>query len=158
MSVDYPPTTEYTLESAHSSVEEDLASAEDRLQSLEDDDDATDKALAKARSRLNTLQNHREALEWGIDQWSKDAAVALTAFTAQTRARTLDTINDKTVGSVGGEETRVWLIASSLDSAPWLDPDDDLVGDYRNTGSLPPALQDWLDSLVTDLNDLSSGN
>lgn len=158
MTMDYPPSTELTLEASLSNVEEELEAAKDRLGELEDDDDAKKSALREARSRVGSLSNHADGLRWAIDAWGEEAEVRLTAFTAQSRARTLDTINNKTIGTIGAEETRVWLIAAALDAAPWLDASDDIEGDYRNTGNLPPALQDWLDSEVEDLNDLSPGN
>jgi len=167
MTVDYPPSTELTLSAALSNLEDDLAEAQDRVDELEADENAKQSALAEAHSRVNTLENHRKGLQWaihgdnsegGFDGWGENTEIRVTAFTAQSRARTLDTINNKTVGTIGAEETRVWLIAAALDTAPWLDAGDDLEGDYRNTGSLPPALQDWLDSQVEQLNDLSAGN
>jgi exonuclease VII small subunit len=155
---DYPPSWDVSLEEALSSVEADLEDARGRVDKLEDDEDATNDALAEAYSRRQRLESNRDALEWAVQQFGEGARVSMTAFTATTRARTLDEIQRTAVGQVGNEETRIWLLAAALDDAPWLDPGDDLADAYRITGELPPALQDYLDDQLTDLNDLSEGN
>jgi len=155
---DYPPSWDVTLEEALSTVKGDLEDAESRVDEFEADEDATDEALAEAYSRRQRLESNRDALEWAIQQFRSEARIKMTAFTATTRARTLDEIQRTAVGQVGNEETRIWLLAAALDDAPWLDSGDELGDAYRITGELPPALQDYLDDQLTDLNDLSEGN
>jgi len=131
---DYPPTREWTLGDA-------LADAEARA---DGDDDAA--------------ETHTSGLQWAVDQFGADAQVELRAFTTTTRDRALDTANRKTVGALGTQELRTWLVAAALEDAPWLDGDEDLTATKRVTGELPPALSDWLDAELSELNDLSEGN
>lgn len=155
---DYPPSREFTLTSALAGVEDDLSDAEQRIERLEDDEDAQDSALAEARQSRQAAESQRGGLEWAIREFGEDARVCLEAFTATTRARTLDEVRASTVGSVGSEETRIWLLAAALSEAPWLDGDEDLPKAYRITGELPPPVQDYLDDVLEDVNDLAEGN
>jgi hypothetical protein len=171
----YPPTETRVLGAALEAAEEDLADAQRRVDELEaqqDDDDRPDpdaSTLGEARSERSQAQNRRDALHWavhgdntedGFQGWGEDAEVVLEAFTARSRARALDAVRNKTMGDVGGEETRIWLVAAAIQSAPFLDGDgDESLADAQSVvGRLPPALQDWLDDAMDSVNDISEGN
>ncbi|MCD2204409.1 hypothetical protein [Halobacterium sp. KA-6] len=157
-SFDYPPTREFTLETALADVRSELADAEARVDELEDDEHAQASALQDARSEREDAASKRNALEWAIREFGEDATITLEAFTATTRARTLDEMQSSTMGDVGGMESRIWLLAAALEEAPWLNGSEDLAEAARVTGALPPAVQDFLDDELTQLNDLSEGN
>ncbi|AFH22018.1 hypothetical protein OSG_eHP14_00190 [environmental Halophage eHP-14] len=143
MSFNYPPTRTQTLGSA-------LDTAENRVSELETDDDTGAQTLANAR-------NQRDALHWAVNEFGEDAEIVLSAYTATTRARTLDTLRGDILGDPGPEEIGNWLVAAGVDDAPWID-DKDTQSKAQRTGQLPPALVDWLDRQLDDLNDLSEGN
>jgi len=134
---DYPPTQTHRLGTA-------LEDARDRA-----DSDADDAA---------TWGRYVHGLQWAIDQWDADADIVLQAFTTRLRNRTLDAANRETVGPLGPNRTRTWLVAAGVQSAPWVADDSDLVEQAQVTGQLPPALVDWLDAKQDALNDLSEGN
>lgn len=156
--IDYPPSRTRRFGAALASIEDRLATAEQRIADLEADEDATDQALAEARQDRATAANQRDALQWAVAQFGEDAELTLRAFTATSRARVLDTLNRTVVGAVGGQQTRNWLIAGSIEAAPWLDGDEDLAEQASVTGALPPGLVDWLDAELEELNDLTAGN
>jgi len=135
--VDYPPTRTITFGDALESVAAELEAAAE--------DDAT---MAQA--------SHRDALSWAVDQWGSDATVTLAAYTATTRARTIDQFNATTAGA-GAEELNIWLVAAGLEDAPWLS-DHDITSQATATGQLPPGLIDWLRDELDDLNALDEGN
>jgi len=153
--INYPPTRTLVLGVAAEALAQDHDDAEDRIASL--DDDATQQRREAIADR-NSAQAQHEAVTWAINEFGDDAEIQLRAFTATHRARVLDTINQTVVGQVGSEETRTWLVAGSIKSAPWLDGDESLREQAELTGALPPALIDWLDAELDDLNDLSEGN
>mgnify|MGYP006275541869 CR=1 FL=1 len=155
---EYPPTREFTLQSALADVETTLANAEERVDDLESDEDAQESALAEARQDREDAASKKNALEWAVREFGTDARVVLEAFTATTRARTIDEMQSSTMGDVGGMESRIWLLAAALQDAPWLTGDEGLPEAAQVTGALPPAVQDYLDDELTDLNDLSEGN
>lgn len=155
---DYPPAREVTLAQARDDVAESLTDAEGEVDRLEDDDDATESALAEARSEVEVTENRLDALGWAVDVFGDDATIALRAFTTTTRSRVLDTLQRKTVGPVGPNRTEDWLTAAGVTTAPWLDGDEDLQKQAAILGELPPALSDWLNDQLSDLNDLSEGN
>ncbi|MUV59975.1 hypothetical protein [Halobacterium sp. CBA1126] len=155
---DYPPTRTFTLEEAKGDVESELADAEARVDELEDDEDAQESALRDARSEREDAAGKQRALNWAIGEFGEDATITMEAFTATTRARALDEMQSSTMGDVGGMESRIWLLAAALQAAPWLNGSEDLEEAARVTGALPPAVQDFLDDELTDLNDLSSEN
>lgn len=132
--IDYPPSREWTLEAA-------LADAED-----------TDAPEGSPEA------NQRDALRWAVAQFGGDATVTLRAFTAGTRSRTLDTAGQTTMGELGHNQVQDWLTAAGVVDAPWLDGDEDLEARHELLAALPPALTDWLNAKLTDLNDLSEGN
>jgi len=154
----YPPTREFTLEEALADVESELADAKRRVDELEDDENAKQSALQDARSEREDAAGKQRALNWAIGEFGEDATITMEAFTATTRARTLDEMQSSTMGDVGGMESRIWLLAAALQEAPWLTGDEDLAEAARVTGALPPAVQDFLDDELTALNDLSEGN
>lgn len=136
--IDYPPAQTYTLGGALSTVEDDL----DAL-----DEDADERA---------TLANQRDALQWALDQWDAEAELMLQAFTATRRADVVDTLNRTTVGPVGAQKTRTWLVMCSVETAPWLGGGEDYQARAAVADSLPPALVDWLESELEELNDLGN--
>lgn len=163
----YPPSRTVTLAAALGDVESDIEDTAGRIAQLEDDEDAEAEALAKARGEHSQLTSQRDALEWavdgdgregGFDGWGEDAEVTFKAFTATTRSRVLDTVNRVTMGPVGESQTRDWLISAGVQAAPWLDEAAGLEEKHEATGNLPPALRDWLNAELNDLNDLTSGN
>lgn len=142
---DYPPTQTYRLGAA-------LEQAEKRVADLEADADPDDYDRT-----LNEAENQRDALQWAVDEFGDDAELELQAYTAHTRAQVLDTLRNDVFGNPGEEETTVWLIAAGIAAAPWLD-DHDIGSKATVTGQLPPALLDWIETEIDDLNDLSEGN
>lgn len=142
---DYPPSRTVTLGSA-------LSAAEQRVDELkpDDEDDEPDAEIVPAR-------NERDALQWAVGRWGEGAEITLEAYTARTRARVTDTLRQEMVGEPGPSEQDIWLIAAGLSDAPWID-DHDLASKAAATGQLPPALVDWLNGQVDDINDLSEGN
>ena len=134
--IDYPPSRTVALGDA-------LASVEARLEDGDGDGD---------------LANQRDALAWGVEEFGAAAEVTVAAFTAATRARVLDELRDGVVGEPGPREMSLWLVAAGVDAAPWLDGGEDIAARAAVTGELPPALVDWLESILDDVNDLSQGN
>lgn len=155
---DYPPTHTVTLDQALAAAEERVEKAVAEVKRLEDDDDATGEALAEARQERSDARSQRDALSWAVEEFGGEATVELQAFTATTRSRTLDTVNRVRMGRVGDSELRDWLIAAAIQSAPWADDPTDLEATHEATGRLPPALRDWLNHQLNDLNDLSGKN
>ena len=137
-SFDYPPTTTLTLGVALANVEQELATAEEG-------DDAPPEA-------------HRDALAWAVSEFGEDAEITLEAFTTTTRSQTIDTLQRTRVGGVGSNLINDWLVAAGVVDAPWLDGGEDLETRAEITGQLPPALTDWLDAQLDELNELSEGN
>jgi len=135
--IDYPPTRTLAFGDALDAVEADLEDA---------DDDAETAAT----------ESQQDALSWAVEQWGSDETVTLAAYTATTRAQTIDQFNTTTAGA-GAEELNIWLVAAGLDAAPWLD-DQDIALKAVATGQLPPALIDWMRDELDDLNALSEGN
>lgn len=135
---DYPPTKAWDLQAARERAQERADTA----------DDATDRRRA---------ENQADALGWAVSEFGGEASVELAAYTAQTRARVLDTLQTEIAGDIGPEETQLWLVAAGVESAPWFD-DHDLPSKAAATNRLPPALVEWLNSELDDLNDLSEGN
>lgn len=135
-SFDYPPTTTLTLGVALDDVERALA---------EGGDDAPPEA-------------HRDALAWAVGEFGEDAEITLEAFTTTTRSQTIDTLQRTRVGDVGSNLINDWLVAAGVVDAPWLEGGEDLETRAEITGQLPPALTDWLDAQLDDLNELSEGN
>jgi len=132
--VDYPPSRTIRLGDA-------LEAAEAKA-----DDEGTD----------GGWETYRDGLSWAVDQWGEDAEISVEAFTGASRARILDTARQHTVGELGRSRQRNALIAGSVIAAPWFDGDDDLATRLRVTGELPPALLDWLDQEVAELNELGN--
>jgi len=153
---DYPPTQTVALGVALDAVESDLDDAKADLADL--DDDAVDRVIRETRAGVSQAQRHVKALQWAVDQFGEEATVTLQAYTATTRARVTDTINRTHIGTVGPDETEVWLIAAGVEAAPWLSGGEDLQTTVEITGQLPPALTDWLADELDELNDLSAGN
>lgn len=133
---DYPPTTTLTLSVALDDVERALA---------EGDDEAPP-------------ESHRDALTWAVGEFGEDAEVTLEAFTTTTRSQTIDTLKRTRAGSIGSNLINDWLVAAGVVDAPWLEGGEDLETKAEITGQLPPALTDWLDAQLDDLNELSEGN
>lgn len=159
---EYPPTESTTLGAALEDAERDRDDAEERVTRLEqqaNDDTQEDPEDSEVADAIDT-QHHTEditsALDWLTNEFGEDATVTVEAFTATERARTLDTVQREVMGSVGSEERRQYFIAAALSEAPWLPSDVDLVEAKRITGELPPSVQDWLDELVTNVNDLGN--
>jgi hypothetical protein len=132
----YPPSTTVTLADALDDLEERVATLD------EDDPDH------------RPTVNQRDALSWAVEEFGGDAEVVLTAYTAATRARVQDALRSSVVGDVGTGRTQLWLAAAGVDDAPWLSAGDDLATTADVTGQLPPALVDWLQAQLDDLNDL----
>ena len=167
----YPPTVRYELGSALANVEQRVDDLERRISNLkeqagQDDvpDDLRDQ-LQDARADRQSVLTQQEGLQWavhgdaredGFDGWGEDAVVELQAFTGGSRARILDTAERSTVGTLGQQQLRVWLIAGAIETAPWLDGDEDLLEQQQQTKSLPPMLIDWLDAELEDLNELGN--
>lgn len=135
--IDYPPTQRTVF-----------AAALDRL----------DEEADQAGEEDPVDETHRHALMWAVDQWGDDAEVTLEAFTTAARSRTLDTLHRTRVGPVGNQQITDWLIAAAITDAPWLDGGEDLETQADLVGQLPPALRDWLDEQLDELNDLTAGN
>jgi len=132
---DYPPAREYTLNQALNSVGEGLDADTDR-----------------------DTENLHDALAWAVNEFGGEATIELQAFTAKTRSRTLDTARRTTVGELGPNQVQDWLTAAGVVNAPWLTDDEDLQKRHELLTALPPALVDWCNAELTDLNDLSEGN
>lgn len=141
----YPPSRTVTLGNA-------LDSAEQRVEDLQADEEDGD-----ADPDIVPARNERDALQWAVNNYGEDAEITLEAYTARTRARVTDTLRQDMVGEPGPSEQDLWLIAAGLSDAPWIDGDD-LAAKAGSTGQLPPALVDWLNGQVDDINDLSEGN
>ena len=95
----------------------------------------------------------------GFDGYGEDAEITIQAYTADSRARVIDTFNAKTVGDVGSQALRTWLIAGAIVDAPWIEGDEGLLEQKELLGKAhPPALADWLDAELESLNDLTAGN
>jgi len=137
MTVDYPPSRTLTLGTAHERATE-------RADSDRDDSDQ--------------WARYADALGWAVEQFGADAEVVVKAFTAASRARILDEARRSTVGDLGPERTRSWLVGGSVSAAPWIDAGADagLADRVQATTALPPTLVDWLDSELEDLNDLGN--
>ena len=135
MTVDYPPSRTLTLGDAHERAQE-------RADSDRDDSDQ--------------WERYADALGWAVEQFGGGAEVVVEAFTAASRARILDEARRSTVGELGPERTRSWLVGGSVTAAPWIDADADLADRVQATTALPPTLVDWLDTELEDLNDLGN--
>lgn len=140
MDIDYPPTATITL-----------GDALERAEANADDADSDGNANANAN-----WDTYRDGLQWAVDQWGADATITLQAFTASSRARIIDAAESSTVGELGRRELRAKLIVGSAIDAPWLAGDEALAERLRIADVLPPALLDYLDAEVTDLNDLGN--
>lgn len=145
MDTSYPPSETVEFGQARDDRRAQLeAAAEDDESDIDADDIDSDPYLA--------------ALEWAVGEFGADASVELTALTAQSRARTLDTLNRTRVGEVGQQEARIWLTAAGIDRAPW-DAGDGVAAQAQILGeALPPAFVDWLHEQLEGLNDLTEGN
>jgi len=138
---DYPPTSTLTLGVALDDVERELDEAEEG--------DDTD---------VGQLTADRDALTWAVGEFGEAAEITLEAFTTTTRSRTIDTLQRTRVGDVGSNLINDWLVAAGVVDAPWLEGGEDLETRAEITGQLPPALTDWADAQLDDLNELSEGN
>jgi len=156
--IDYPPSRTYQLSAALDEAKRRVNRLDERIDELEADDEATDQALAEARQERSNAAKQRDALSWAIDEFGADAELTLEAFTANSRARVLDTLQRATVGQVGSEQARNWLIAGSITDAPWLEGGENLRERAEIADAVPPALLDWLDDELEDLNELTEGN
>lgn len=148
--IDYPPTTEWRLDAALDQVTQQIAE-------LDADIDAADDP-SELRGQRQSRASQRDALRWAIGEFGDDATIELQAYTAGRRARVIDTLNQRTMGAVGAERTRVWLLAGGIERAPWLDGGEDIRTRADLVQELPPALVDWLNEQLDDLGDLSEGN
>jgi hypothetical protein len=163
MDFEYPRTRTHRLEDACDSVSNRRAELEAEREDLErargaDDDDIDTDRLQTVRSELADIRGHEEALAWAVEEFGADAEITLSATTTGDRSRVLDTLRNSTVGSFGSEKVTDWLLAASIDAAPWQDPDDSLLQRGRLVESLPPAFTQWLRSEQKSLNNLSEGN
>lgn len=134
--IDYPPSTTVVLADA-------LDDLEQRVATLDEDD-----------PEYRAARNQRDALSWAVEEFGANAEVTLAAYTAATRARVEDALRSSVVGDIGSGRTQLWLAAAGVDDAPWLSAGDDLATAADVTGQLPPALVDWLQAQLDDLNDL----
>jgi hypothetical protein len=164
MDIDYPRTRTYRLGEARDSVSTRRSELEAEQTELERARDAggdgevdTDR-LQTVRSELADVRGHEEALDWAVAEFGADAEITLSATTTGDRSRVLDTLRNSTVGSFGSEKVTDWLLAASIEAAPWQDPDDSLVRRGRLVESLPPALTEWLRAEQESLNGLTEGN
>lgn len=159
---DYPPSRTYEFGAALEDVEQRLADTEERVDELEaqaaDEEDPDVQGLQEAYQELTTASNYRDALDWAVREWGEAAEITLQAFTAKTRADVLDTIQRTRVGHVGPEQRRNWLVAAGVQAAPFVDESDDVETKAGIVEQLPPALTDWIDEEIEDLNDLTAGN
>lgn len=132
---DYPPTATLVL-----GVEYEEA------QARVDDEDS------------DIVETDVTALGWAVREFGEESELTLEAFTAATRSQTVDTLRRKRAGDVGEGLLSNWLVAAAVTEAPWLDGDESLVERADIVGQLPPALVDYLQDQLDDLNDLSEGN
>jgi hypothetical protein len=162
---DYPRTATYRLGDALSDAEERVQTLQCRIDSLSDREDPPEGDLDEKRSERASWEQHKSALQWavhgddrddGFDGWGEDAEVRLSSLTANDRGRALDTAQRTTVGDLGSRQARTWLIAVGIEAAPWISDDATLRERAAVTGSLPPALRDWLDEQLEDLNALGN--
>jgi len=162
MDFEYPRTRTHRLGDAHDSVSSrrsELEAEQEELDRARDagDDVDTDR-LQTVRSELADVRGHEEALAWAVAEFGADAEITLSATTTGDRSRVLDTLQNTVVGSYGAQKIQDWLLAASIEAAPWQDPDDSLVQRGQLVESLPPALTGWLRSEQKSLNDLDPGN
>ena len=162
MDFEYPRTRTQRLGDAHESVSDRIAELEADQEQLQRDrnagDDVDTDRLQTIRSELADLRGHEEALAWAVAEFGADAEVTLSATTTGDRSRVLDTLQNTVVGSYGAQKIQDWLLAASIETAPWQDPEDSLVQRGQLVESLPPALTGWLRSEQQSLNDLEAGN
>jgi hypothetical protein len=158
MDIDYPRTRTYRLEDARDSVSNRRAELEAEREDLERARDAGDDVdtdrLQTIRSELADVRGHEEALDWAVGEFGTDAEITLSATTTGDRSRVLDTLQNSVVGSYGTQKIQDWLLAVSIETAPWQDPDDSLLQRGQLVESLPPALTGWLRSEQKSLNNL----
>ena len=155
---DYPRTRTHRLGDAHASVSDRVAELEAERDELTAADDVDTDRLQTVRSELADARGHEEALAWAVDEFGADAEVRLSATTTGDRSRVLDTLQNDMVGSYGTQKIQDWLLAASIEAAPWQDPDDSLLQRGRLVESLPPAVTGWLRSEQKALNNLTPGN
>jgi hypothetical protein len=159
---DYPPSQTYTLAAALDTIEDRVNELKERIDDLEaqrDNDDEADvgEDLVEARNEKDAAENKRDALQWAVNEFGEDAELTLEAYTTKTRSRTIDTFRAQTVGA-GSEELNDWLVAAGVADAPWMDDGADLQERADVVGELPPALTDWIEGELDDLNNLAEGN
>lgn len=162
MDFEYPRTRTHRFGDAHDAVSNrraDLEAEQEKLERARDagDDVDTDR-LQTVRSELADIRGHEEALAWAVGEFGADAEITLSATTTGDRSRVLDTLQNTVVGSYGTQKIQDWLLAASIEAAPWQDPEDSLVQRGQLVESLPPALTGWLRSEQKSLNDLEAGN
>ena len=164
MNIDYPRTRTHRLGDAHDAVTNHRSELEAEQEELErardagDDGEVDTDRLQTVRSELADVRGHGEALAWAVAEFGTDAEVRLSATTTGDRSRVLDTLQNTVVGSYGTQKIQDWLLAASIEAAPWQDPEDSLVQRGQLVESLPPALTGWLRSEQKSLNDLEAGN
>lgn len=166
MGFDYPRTRTHRLGDAHDAVSNrrgDLEAEQEELERARDADEGADGGvdtdrLQTVRSELADVRGHEEALAWAVAEFGADAEIRLSATTTGDRSRVLDTLQNTVVGSYGTQKIQDWLLAASIETAPWQEPDDSLVQRGQLVESLPPALTEWLRSEQKSLNDLDPGN
>jgi len=158
----YPPSITYRLGDELDIVTERVGDLEEDLNALDGGAEDVDEERGDLRQDLQNARENRDALRWAVsgdsdpdgwNGWGREATVTVEAYTGESRARTLDTARRKTMGPLGPQQLRLWLIAGALVEAPWLDEDDDLAAAKTATGRLRPDLVDWLDGTLEDLND-----
>jgi hypothetical protein len=162
MDIDYPRTRTHRLGDAHEAVtnrRSELEAEQTELERAHDagDDVDTDR-LQTVRSELADIRGHEEALAWAVKEFGADAEITLSATTTGDRSRVLDTLQNTIVGSYGTQKVQDWLLAASIEAAPWQDPDDSLLQRGQLVESLPPALTGWLRSEQKSLNNLEGKN
>lgn len=137
---DYPPTETLVLGDA---LEEYEAAAPDEAVDPETADEARAVTFA-------------EGLSWAVDEFGTDAEIVLEGFTAGTRAQVVDRLTNDRVGDIGQRLTTNWMIAAAIVECPWFDDEVPLEDMVTAVAQLPPAVVDWLDHELEELNDLGN--
>lgn len=118
--------------------------------------------LGDALERWQDADDHDRAdtfadgLGWAVDEFDADAEIVLEALTAGRRNEVIDRINSSRVGDVGDGLVTNWMIAAAITECPWFDDEAPLEDMVAAVAQLPPAVVDWLEHELGELNDLGN--
>ena len=159
---DYPRTKEIALGPARDQLQSEIEELEAEIVDLEErtggenPDPVAEETLRNTRGEKRTLKNHRDGVQWAIDEWSEDATITLEALTTQSRGDAMDALRTGRMGDTSSETVKRYVHAQILVDAPFVESEDDIHDKAALLGRLPPAVSDWLGTEIDELNDLGN--